>query len=362
MPMPTTVSTCAVETVQGKHVFRIIGYRKHRDMGGRKFVKSGIFSVGGRSWSVALSLVGLNSETDTNGILVGLLLLETGSSKVTRASYEINLVDQSSGMPVLVHKEAPRTFEPADQNNVSRSFLADYLKVKERSVFEAPRYLRDDCLTMEVIVTVLIDQAAPKTRSLPKIEVPPSNIAEHFGKLFESKEGVDITFIVGGETFTGHKIVLATRSPVFKAQLYGPFRKKGTEPITIDDLQPSVFGALLHFIYTDSLPAMYDLEEDDRCEMIHHLLVAADRYAIERLKLMCQSILLENLHVQTVATTLALADQHQCDKLKDGCIEFITCSNAMAAVAATQGYNNLKRSCPSVVIEILERSSRIRKA
>ncbi|TVU42627.1 hypothetical protein EJB05_09046, partial [Eragrostis curvula] len=217
------------------------------------------------------------------------------------------------------------------------------------------------CLTMEVIVTVLREPAAPETKSFPKIEVPPSDIALHFAKMLEEKEGADVTFSVGGETFTAHKIVLATRTPVFKAELFGPMSKAGMEPIIITDLQPVVFRALLFFIYTDSLPVMDDLEGDDSCEMIRHLLVAADRYAIERLKLMCQSILCENLHVQTVATTLALADQHHCDKLKEACIEHISCANALGTVAAIQGYKNLKRSCPSVVIEALEKTSRIHK-
>lgn len=155
-------------------------------------------------------------------------------------------------------------------------------------------------------------------------------------------------------------MVLTIRSPVFKAELYGPMREEGTEPIVVKDVQPDVFRALLHFIYTDSLPPLEDLEEDDRNEIIRHLLVAADRYAMERLKLMCQSILCENLSVQTVATTLALADQHHCDMLKDACIEFMACSSVMNAVEATQGYKNLKRTCPSVVVEALEKISRFR--
>lgn len=75
---------------------------------------------------------------------------------------------------------------------------------------------------------------------------------------------------------------------------------------------------------------------------------------------MCQSILCENLCAETVATTFALADQHQCDVLKDACLEFITCSTAMDAVKNTQGYKNLKRTCPPD--EAFEKTSRFRKA
>jgi speckle-type POZ protein len=53
----------------------------------------------------------------------------------------------------------------------------------------------------------------------------------------------------------------------------------------------------------------------------------------------------------TIAATLALADQHDCGMLKDACVEFISCSNVMKAVAATEGYKNLQSSCPSVVVE-----------
>jgi speckle-type POZ protein len=37
--------------------------------------------------------------------------------------------------------------------------------------------------------------------------------------------------------------------------------------VTIEDMQP-VFQALVHFIYTYSLPPMDDQEEDDKTEMI----------------------------------------------------------------------------------------------
>ncbi|KAG2577544.1 hypothetical protein PVAP13_6NG104600 [Panicum virgatum] len=227
-------------------------------------------------------------------------------------------------------------------------------------MFESPNYLRDDCLTIECVVSLTNGRRLTEATPLPRIEVPPPDITEHFAKLLEIEEGVDVTFSVGGVMFKAHKMVLAARSPVFRAELYGPMREEGRKAIVIEDVQPDVFRAFLHFIYSDSLPPLDDLSADDYGEMIRHLLVAADRYAMERLKLMCQSILCESLDVQTVATTLALADQHHCHKLKDACIEFMT--NMMDTVVATQGYKNLKRTCPSVAFEALEKTKRIRKA
>jgi speckle-type POZ protein len=70
-------------------------------------------------------------------------------------------------------------------------------------------------------------------------------------------------------------------------ELCGGMKEKDMGRIIIGDMQPAVFDALLHFIYTDLLPAMNDLDRNDYQyhETIWHLLVAADRYAMERLKI-----------------------------------------------------------------------------
>jgi speckle-type POZ protein len=158
-----------------------------------------------------------------------------------------------------------------------------------------------------------------------------------------------------GEVFPVHKIVLAMRSPFFKAQLYGPMRQKAIQKITVEDMQPAVFGALLHFIYTDLLPSMEDLDDDEKKEMVKHLLVAADRYAIERLKMMCEGILCKNLDVESVGTMLSLADQHQCIRLTDACIQFLMSSYSMDDGIASQLSVHLNKLCPAVLCDILER-------
>ena len=86
--------------------------------------------------------------------------------------------------------------------------------------------------------------------------------------------------------------------------------------------------AFLHFIYWDSLP---DLEELTGMNskwastlMAQHLLAAADRYGLERLRLLCEASLCEHVAVNTVATTLALAEQHHCFQLKSVCLKFVS--------------------------------------
>ena len=85
--------------------------------------------------------------------------------------------------------------------------------------------------------------------------------------------------------------------------------------------------ALIHFMYWDDLPEMEELvglnSKWVSTMMAQHLLAAADRYALERLRLLCEARLCEDVARNTVATTLALAEQHQCIQLKSVCLKFI---------------------------------------
>lgn len=57
--------------------------------------------------------------------------------------------------------------------------------------------------------------------------------------------------------------------------------------------------------------------------MSQHLLASADRYGLDRLRLMCEANLCEVVAINTVATTLALAEQHHCFRLKAVCLKFV---------------------------------------
>jgi speckle-type POZ protein len=89
--------------------------------------------------------------------------------------------------------------------------------------------------------------------------------------------------------------------------------------------------------------------------MAQHLLAAADRYGLDSLKLICVDELSGSINVDTAATTLALAEQHNCPELKERCVEFIIRTSAtLDAVLLTEGYKHLEASCPLVAIELFK--------
>lgn len=158
--------------------------------------------------------------------------------------------------------------------------------------------------------------------------MPPCDLWRDFEKLLETGEESDVKFRVQGEVFRAHRIVLAVRSPVLKAELYGPVGKDNTQVITVEDMEPAIFRALLRFVYTGPVPfSVEDRDGDANIDMVKHLLVAADRYAIDRLKLVCEDTLCKHVDADSVVSMLLLADQLHCRSLKDACFKYMGSSN-----------------------------------
>jgi speckle-type POZ protein len=189
-------------------------------------------------------------------------------------------------------------------------------------------------------------------------KVPPSDLHCHLGDLLKNKDASDLTIQVGGQSFSAHRCVLAARSPVFKAELLGAMKENSGTPIEICDMEANVFKWLLHFIYTDKLPPVLESASNNgagQLAMAGHLLVAADRYNIGRLKLICEEKLCNQIDSKMVATSLALAEQHGFHDLKEACLKFLAAPSNLESMMASDGFEHLKSSCPTVLKELIAR-------
>ncbi|XP_076793599.1 speckle-type POZ protein-like isoform X4 [Arvicanthis niloticus] len=129
--------------------------------------------------------------------------------------------------------------------------------------------------------------------------------------------------------------------------------------VEINDLDPEVFKEMMRFVYTGKAPNLD--------KMADNLLAAADKYALERLKVMCEEALCSNLSVENVADTLVLADLHSAEQLKAQAIDFINrCSvlrqlgckdgknwnnNQATDIMETSGWKSMIQSHPHLVAE-----------
>ncbi|CAN6299332.1 unnamed protein product [Urochloa humidicola] len=307
----------------GYHLLVVRGYSRTKDTTPNgKFIKSQQFRVGGHRWHIRYYP---NGDKHNNGDYMSfyLWLDDHVAEHDVKFQFEFSFIDQ-------VERQEPSRIRAMQSCNISGDLYGwGYQCFITRSIFEGSRHLKNDSFTVRCDIVVISDDATTNRCSSSAVVVsPPPSIQQHLGSLLVSGEGTNVTFEVGGETFMAHRCVLAARSPVFKAKLFGPMKEvTTTSTIRIDDIEPQVFGLLLSFIYTDSVlhdhvNGSANKSDDDMIILWQNLLVAADIYDLQKLKLVCEENLCRYIDATTVASIIALAEQHNYQGLKDACLDF----------------------------------------
>uniref|UniRef100_A0A0D3HE30 BTB domain-containing protein n=1 Tax=Oryza barthii TaxID=65489 RepID=A0A0D3HE30_9ORYZ len=328
VPPPRSAST--IVAARANHVLKIDGYSSALEANYK--LRSFPFSAGGHTWhinycfpfSVLMKRISpphhdFNpvSATGCTDYISFYLFLEDAVDEPVMGQVTFSLLDQD-GKPVLSRTHTTRIREDLEQS----------------------KHLKDDYFAVSVHLVI--------TKGAPSVKVPPSNLHSHYGDLLSSKQGADVEFMVRGEIFTAHRLVLAARSP---AELFGPLKEgTTTDAIQIDGMDAQVFEALLIFIYTDMLPKM---DQEDEVAMAQHLLVASDTYGLQRLMLICEDRLCNHINTDSVAIMLVLAEKHHCIRLKEVCFEFLSSSTALVEFMESSDFLYFIRSCPTVLKDLI---------
>ncbi|KAK1271806.1 BTB/POZ and MATH domain-containing protein 3 [Acorus gramineus] len=225
------------ETVNGSHSFTIKGYTLVKGMGAGKYMSSDTFTVGGYDWAIYFYPDGKNPEDSSMYVSVFIALASDGTD--VRALFELTLLDQSGKGKHKVHSHFDRALESGPYTLKYRGSMWGYKRFFRRSALETSDFLKDDCLSMHCTVGVVRTRVeGPRLFSIP---VPPTDMGQSFKELLDSGIGSDIVFEVGEETFKAHKLVLAARSPVFRAQFFGLIGDPNMEKVEVKDVEPPVF-------------------------------------------------------------------------------------------------------------------------
>jgi speckle-type POZ protein len=331
-------------SVTAMHEFVVTSFSLIDGMGTGKFVSSATFTVAGRDWNIRLYPDG--SSTEQKGYVSVFLYFLKGEIGV-RVKFTISLCLVDKGDQVSETKTQYNTFD-------SCVGWGWFKFINKSELQELLQPYKDDSFTIKCVLTVM-DKPQTEDVSTGTVIVPESNLHQDLSRMLKNGEGADVTFSVCGQLFPAHKWMLAARSMVFKAEFFGAMKEKDAQCIKIDDVEPAIFEALLRFVYTDSLPDDCGDAESSNNVAMQHLLVAADRYGLDRLRIMCEEKLCRDIDVETVAITLLLAEQHHCAQLKDACLGFIASRNMLGGVMKTDGFKHLITSCPLVMKEILDK-------
>ncbi|NXQ61710.1 SPOPL protein, partial [Anthoscopus minutus] len=309
---PVAESWCytQVKVVKFSYMWTINNFSFCREEMG-EVLKSSTFSSGPNDkmkWCLRVNPKGLDDESK-DYLSLYLLLVSCPKSEV-RAKFKFSLLNaKREETKAMESQRAYRFVQGKDwgfKKFIRRDFLLD----------EANGLLPDDKLTLFCEVSVVQDSVNISGQSNTNtLKVPECRLAEDLGNLWETTRFTDCSFYVGGQEFKAHKSVLAARSPVFNAMFEHEMEESKKNRVEINDVDPEVFKEMMRFIYTGKAP---NLEK-----MADNLLAAADKYALERLKVMCEEALCSNLSVENVADILILADLHSAEQLKAQAIDFI---------------------------------------
>ncbi|CAM0902588.1 unnamed protein product [Alopecurus aequalis] len=293
---------CITEHVTATLDYMVTNYLQLKGMGVGNFVRSPIYRIGGYNWDILFYPGGLDEDCNGNA---SSYLRYHGLVKDVNAKFTLSMLETNGQEQVASHDMMDDVFSPSPGTH-SRG----HAKFADRSKLKSMSRVGDGCFTIRCLLTV--------TNESPPVELP-----GHLERMLGDGRGTDVTFSVGGDEFCAHRFLLTARSPIFAAQLFGPMADKDMRHVEVTDMEPTIFGMMLRYIYTDSLPPCSDNGGAYNAPVMQHLLVAADRYGLDRLKQMCEEDLCKRMDVETVTTTLALADQHQCERLKKACVAFM---------------------------------------
>ncbi|CAB9509976.1 zipper-like transcriptional regulator 1 [Seminavis robusta] len=149
---------------------------------------------------------------------------------------------------------------------------------------------------------------------------------------FNDDEFSDVTFIVQGQKVYGHRLVLSIVSDCFRAMFTTGFRESQEMEIELNDVSLEAFLAVMEYIYTGQTPKMDpgpslrpgpDAARDVSLGRIIEILELADRFFLDHLKQICETMLQPSVSAETVEFLLPLAQKTNAGQLQTICEHFI---------------------------------------
>lgn len=134
-------------------------------------------------------------------------------------------------------------------------------------------------------------------------------------ELFISEEDSDVTIQVGDQKYPVHRIILRSRSPVFRAMLKHDMMEKMRGVVDIPDCDPQIFRDFLMYLYAGKLDNM---SQDNVFELYR----ISDKYDVKELKTDCVDFMLGNLTVDGIGDVISLASNHCESQLLSRATEF----------------------------------------
>ncbi len=233
------------------------------------------------------------------------------------------------------------------QQTVSSAPIGNYVEfyLSKEDLIKSGGQQVDGSLTLycKILTHVKIAPVSPVDPSSLAIDCN-GELITHLVNLFDNMQFSDVNFNVGGRELPAHKNILAARSTYFAAMFQHPMEEQSTNQVKIEDIDPEVFDQLLRFIYTGCVPL-------DKLEtMAAGLLIAADKYSMDELKMKCENYLLSQMSPDNCIILLLHGDLQNPSECMKKAAKFFRCNPSQ--VMATDKWETMKQENAVVLCDI----------
>ena len=280
-----------------------------------------------------------NSNTSGNDMYLTAFGKVSKECKIS-AKLEFSLINENIEKCIKIDATINGMYKPGQQFEVCSN---DYIATRRNIIAKNSGFCQNDKLTIVCDITLATNQLSVTINKRDSyLQIPECQLVDDIGAIFGNEDFCDVKLTVNGKDFYAHKIMLSARSSVFAAMFKHEMAEKIDNTINITDINHQVFEEVLRFIYTGKISSITD-------EIAAELLVAADKYELDRLKIICEVFIAKNLTKDNVTDILIVADTHCSMLLKTQALEFI--NTHIKDVKNTDGYKSMRKSHPQLIEE-----------
>lgn len=149
------------------------------------------------------------------------------------------------------------------------------------------------------------------------------SVSQHFENIWTNKICSDVSFKINGNEIQAHTQILASGSPVLAAMFQNDFTENRERVVKIEDVEADVMEQLLRYLYTGKI---------DQEINAFKLLVAADKYGIDSLKLKSAHLIKKQLTVANSIESLVVSQLFNISSLEEFVLKFMQ-KNSMSVLS-----------------------------
>ncbi|XP_058788635.1 speckle-type POZ protein B-like isoform X2 [Phymastichus coffea] len=256
-----------------------------------------------------LCLCPFNHTSNKEYFSLYLFLYNYDFEQKKQLSYQIHIIDSQGKIFSSVFEKASKLVLSSASEKGRHIYTIETLFIQKNDILDEQNgLLIDDKFTINFSIDI-VNTTVQKIQNY-------NALSKDLEQLVESNTFSDVVLVISNIEIPAHKSILAARSSVFNAIFTHNTKENIADKIIIKNMKLEIFREFLRFLYTGSI--------DMKLEQVHEILAAADQYAVNCLKTVCERRLLSEMKIENVIEFLLIADKYNVKDLKDEAIGFIT--------------------------------------